>query len=79
MPVALEPQVHHYPQTPRLRRVRRVVEIAIRLTILGAIVAIFGGGYYLARRGFGREWRYRIVEEHERALRQATGAASPEN
>src|SRR5262249_47896792 len=31
------------------------------------VVAIFGGGYYLARRGFGREWRYRVGEElHKR-------------
>src|SRR5438067_5284816 len=64
MPVALEqPQLHHSAQTPRLRRARRVGAIAIRLTILAAIVAIVGGGYYLARRGFGREWRYRVVEE----------------
>lgn len=35
----------------------------MRLTILASVVAIFGGGYYLARRGFGREWRYRVVEE----------------
>src|SRR4026209_2917015 len=64
MPVALEqPQVHYSAPTPRLRRTRRVVAIAIRLTILAVVVAIFGGGYYLARRGFGREWRYRVVEE----------------
>jgi hypothetical protein len=54
MPVALEqPPVHHSTQTPRLRRARRVVAIAIRLAILAAIVAIFAGGYYLARRGYG--------------------------
>ena len=70
MPVVLEqPPVHHSTQTPRLRRVRRVVAIVIRLTILAAFVAIFGGGYYLARRGFGREWRYRVVEElHKRGV-----------
>ena len=56
MPVALEqPRVQHFEQTPRFRRARRVVAIAIRLAILAAFVAIFGGGYYLARRGFGRE------------------------
>jgi AsmA-like C-terminal region len=75
MPVALEqPQVHYSAQTPRLRRARRIVAIAIRLTILAAVLAIFGGGYYLARRGFGREWRYRVVEElHKRGVEAQIG------
>jgi AsmA-like C-terminal region len=75
MPVASEqPQVQYSAQTPRLRRARRVVAIAIRLTILAAVVAIFGGGYYLARRGFGREWRYRVVEElHKRGVEAQIG------
>ncbi len=64
MSVVLEPtEVRRPPQTTRLRRARHVAVIAIRLTVLAAVVAIFGGGYYLARRGFGREWRYRVVEE----------------
>jgi hypothetical protein len=64
MPVVLEPtEVRRSPQTPRLRRARHVFAIAIRLAVLAAVAAIFGGGYYLARRGFGREWRYRVVEE----------------
>ena len=75
MPVVLEqPPVHLPAQTPRLRRARRVVAIAIRLIILAAVVAIFGGGYYLARRGFGREWRYRVVEElHKRGVEAQIG------
>jgi hypothetical protein len=75
MPVVLEqPPVHYSPQTPRLRRARRVIAIAIRLIILAAVVAIFGGGYYLARRGFGREWRYRVVEElHKRGVEAQIG------
>src|SRR5262249_3821880 len=75
MPVALEqPQVHYSAQTSRLGRARRVVAIAIRLTILSALVAIFGGGYYLARRGFGREWRSRVVEElHKRGVEAQIG------
>jgi hypothetical protein len=75
MPVALEqPQVHYSAPTPRLRRARRVAAIAIRLTILAAFVAILGGGYYLARRGFGREWRYRVVEElHKRGVEAHIG------
>ena len=75
MPVALEqPQIHYSAQRPRLRRARRVLAIVIRLTILAAIVAIFGGGYYLARRGFGREWRTRVVEElHKRGVEAHIG------
>src|SRR3954452_6586290 len=75
MSVALEqPQVHHSAQTPQLRRTRRVVAVAIRLTTLAAIVATFGGGYYLARRGFGREWRTRVVEElHKRGVEAQIG------
>src|SRR5215831_6728848 len=75
MPVASEqPQVQYSAQTPRLRRARRVVTIAVRLTILAAVVAIFGGSYYLARRGFGREWRYRVVEElHKRGVEAQIG------
>src|SRR6476469_5035716 len=75
MPLALEePQVHHSAPTPRLRRTRRVVAIAVRLTILAAVVAIFVGGYYLARRGFGREWRSRVVEElHKRGVEAQIG------
>ena len=70
MPVALEqPQVHYSPQTPRLRRTRRIIAITVRLIVLAAIVAMFAGGYYLARRGFGRQWRYRVVEElHKRGV-----------
>src|ERR1044071_3864867 len=75
MPVALEePQIHSPAQKPKLRRVRRLVAIAIRLTILAALAAILGGGYYLARRGFGREWRSRVVEElHKRGVEAHIG------
>src|SRR6201993_3960836 len=75
MPVALEqPQVHYSAQTPRLRRARRVIAIAIRLIILAAVVAIIGFGYYLARRGFGRQWRFRVVEElHKRGVEAYIG------
>jgi hypothetical protein len=46
----------------------------IRLAILAAMFAAIGGGYYLARRGFGREWRYRIVEElHKRGVEADIG------
>ena len=35
----------------------------VRLVILGVILGVGGGGYYLAKRGFGRQWRDRVVEE----------------
>jgi hypothetical protein len=75
MPVALEqPQVHYSAKTPRFRRTRRVVSVAVRLTTVAAVIAILGGGYYLGRRGFGREWRYRIVEElHKRGVEAQIG------
>jgi len=31
--------------------------------ILGVIFGVGAGGYYMAKRGFGRQWRYRVVEE----------------
>jgi AsmA-like C-terminal region len=64
MPPVLEP-----PQVrpPRRRRksswARRIAVTLMRLVILGVILGIGGGGYYLAKRGFGRQWRYRVVEE----------------
>src|SRR5437667_4616029 len=75
MTVALEPtQVRRATRTSRLRRTHRFAAIAIRLTILTAVAAVFVGGYYLARRGFGREWRYRVVEElHKRGVEADIG------
>src|SRR5215475_9028009 len=64
MPPVLEP-----PQVrpPRRRRkstwARRIAVAFVRLVMVGMILGIAGGGYYLAKRGFGRQWRYRVVEE----------------
>jgi hypothetical protein len=42
---------------------------AARLAVILAISALIGGGWYLARKGFGRQWRYRVVEElHKRGV-----------
>src|SRR5213594_3651011 len=52
---------------PRQRRnptwTHRIVVTFMRLVILGVILGVGGGGYYLAKRGFGRQWRDRVVEE----------------
>jgi hypothetical protein len=42
---------------------RRVAVNVARLAILVAILGALGAGWYLAKRGFGRQWRYRVVEE----------------
>src|SRR5258708_39691272 len=42
--------------------------------MLVAIAVSFSGGWYLAKRGFGREWRYRVVEElHKRGVEAQIG------
>src|SRR2546428_8831135 len=53
---------------------RRVAVSAWRLAIVLAVSALIGGGWYLARKGFGRQWRYRVVEElHKRGLEASIG------
>src|SRR2546422_763284 len=75
MPPVLEPpQVR--PSTKYRQRTwgYRIALNVLRLVVLGAIFGIIVGGYYLARRGFGREWRYRVVEElHKRGVEADIG------
>jgi hypothetical protein len=53
---------------------RRLVLNVTRLAILAFLAGMIGSGYYLARRGFGREWRYRVVEElHKRGVEAYIG------
>src|SRR5205807_7205672 len=75
MPAVLEPpQVRPFTRYRKRTWGKRIALSLLRLTILAAIVAIFGGGYYLARRGFGREWRSRVVEElHKRGVEAQIG------
>src|SRR5437899_2926052 len=54
--------------------VRRVAVNVARLVILAGILVALGGGWYLAKRGFGRQWRYRVVEElHKRGVEASVG------
>src|SRR5260370_960173 len=47
----------------------RLLVSALRLLIVVAIDALMGGGWYLSRKGFGRQWRSRVVEElHKRGV-----------
>ena len=75
MPPVLEPpQVR--PSTHHRKRKwwRRIALSVMRLAVLAALFGVIAGGYYLARRGFGREWRYRVVEElHKRGVEAEIG------
>ena len=42
---------------------RRATAIGLRIMALFLVSALIGGSWYLAKRGFGRQWRYRVVEE----------------
>ncbi|MEO7168370.1 MAG: AsmA-like C-terminal region-containing protein [Spartobacteria bacterium] len=64
------------PPRPRLHRGRvrlparvRFVRILLRLGILLVLGGLVAGGWYLARKGFSRNWREKVVEElHKRGV-----------
>src|SRR5437870_341702 len=64
MPPVLEPP-RVRPPRPRRKSTwaHRIAVTFVRLVILGVVLGVGGGGYYLAKRGFGRQWRDRVVEE----------------
>ncbi len=74
LPVLEPPQVRPPSKARQPTWVHRIAVSVMRLVILAAIFGIIGGGYYLARRGFGRQWRYRVVEElHKRGVEAYIG------
>src|SRR5436190_8487865 len=75
MPPVLEPpQVRPRQRRPKSIWGRRIAVSFVRLVILAIILGIGGGGWYLAKRGFGRQWRYRVVEElHKRGVEASVG------
>src|SRR5881394_803037 len=75
MPPILEPPKPIVPkQVARSTLARRVSAILTRLLILVAILIFGSSGWYLAKRGFGRQWRYRVVEElHKRGVEASVG------
>jgi hypothetical protein len=75
MPTVLEPPETSAPaQESQASVARRVVVSGIRLLVIMAISALLGAGWYLAKKGFGREWRYRVVEElHKRGVEASIG------
>src|SRR2546426_289380 len=75
MPPVLEaPPVRPSAQDRRSTWARGIVVSLLRLAILAAIFGVLGGGWYLAKRGFGRQWRSLVVEElHKRGVEASVG------
>src|SRR6266481_5477738 len=74
LPVLEAPQVRPPARDRRSTWAHRITVSMMRLAILAAIFGIISGAYYLAKRGFGREWRSRVVEElHKRGVEAYIG------
>src|SRR5213076_239281 len=75
MPAILEPPKNVAPTEDRQPTfVHRIAVNVARLVVFVAIAVSLSGGWYLAKRGFGREWRYRVVEElHRRGVEASVG------
>src|SRR5712692_5465636 len=73
-PVLEQPQTPARAQDRQLPFARRVLLSALRLLAILAVAALPGGGLYLAKKGFGRQWRSRVVEElHKRGVEASVG------
>jgi hypothetical protein len=70
MPPVLEPPAK-LPRTRFGRRslAQKMAALALRLIVLLLLIALALGSWYLASKGFGRQWRYKMVEElHKRGV-----------
>src|SRR5436305_4929161 len=65
MPAILEPPQESIASATRRPRTlaRRFLVTTARFLVVLILVAMAGGGWYLARKGFGRKWRGVVVEE----------------
>ena len=70
MPTVLEPPETDEAEFEQGRSFpHRLAISTIRFCVIVALSAFLGGGYYLAEKGFGRQWRLRVVEElHRRGV-----------
>ncbi len=74
LPILETPQVRLSAQDRQPTWAHRIAVGMMRLAVLAAIFGILGSGWYLAKRGFGRQWRYRVVEElHKRGVEAYIG------
>jgi AsmA-like C-terminal region len=63
MPVAELPEITSAAEASKPSLRRRIFISAVRFLFVLALGALAGGGWYLAKRGFGRSWRALVVEE----------------
>jgi hypothetical protein len=66
MPTILEPPKPRKPARGLYRKWtwrRQIVMSTTRLFVLAVLVGAFWGAWYLANKGFGRQWRHTVVEE----------------
>src|ERR1700726_4364774 len=69
-----EPNATDLSQDRQSTFVRRLAISLLRVAVVLAIAAAIGGGWYLARKGFGGRTRARIVEElHRRGVEASIG------
>ncbi len=75
MKVILEPATDSRPlASARPSFARRLLVSAIRLAVTVLLAALLGGGWFLAHKGFGRQWRERVVEElHKHGVEVSVG------
>src|ERR1700738_1337217 len=74
MPVAQPPPPPAPGQERRSTFGRRFAISAVRFAIVMAIAALISGGWYLAKKGFVRQWRHLIVEElHKHGVEASIG------
>jgi len=63
MPVADLPELESIPQERGPSLARRVFVTTVRFLAVLSLGALAGGGWYLAKKGFGQKWRGLVVEE----------------
>ena len=66
MPTVLDPPKPRKPAKGLYRKWtwrRQIVMSTTRLFVLALLVGFFWGAWYLANKGFGRQFRYKVVEE----------------
>src|SRR5260370_37948734 len=75
MPTIIEePNATDLSQDRQSTFARRLAISIFRVAVVLVIAAAIGSGWYLARKGFGHQWRSRIVEElHRRRVGASIG------